>query len=273
MSIPSSRISIGTSTQPTAKHPTAVTTSRIALIPARAGSKRVPGKNVRPFRGHPLIAYTIAAACQSGTFDRVIVSTDSEEFAAIARHYGAEVPFLRPAEFAGDKSPDIEWVADALEKLGMSGEGVFSILRPTSPFRQPETIRRAWECFLQDPDADSLRAVELCRQHPGKMWVRDGIRIRPLLDDGGISPPWHSSQYQALPEVFAQNASLEIAWARVPLTQGTIAGTKIIPFITDGYEGFDINKTDDWILAEALVATGEAAPPAVTQAPWPAAQA
>jgi len=84
--------------------------SAVALIPARQGSKRVPGKNIRPLQGHPTIAYTIAQAIESGVFDAVIVSTDSDETAAIARHYGAEVPFLRPAQFASDTSPDIEWI-------------------------------------------------------------------------------------------------------------------------------------------------------------------
>ena len=84
--------------------------SAVALIPARQGSKRVPGKNIRPLGGHPVIAYTIAAALESGVFETVIVSTDSEETAAIARGYGAEVPFLRPPRFAGDTSPDIEWL-------------------------------------------------------------------------------------------------------------------------------------------------------------------
>ena len=87
-----------------------MTQSVVALIPARQGSKRVPGKNVRALGGHPVLAYTIAPAVESGIFESVIVSTDSEEIAALARHYGAEVPFLRPAAFAGDTSPDIEWV-------------------------------------------------------------------------------------------------------------------------------------------------------------------
>ena len=84
--------------------------SAVALIPARQGSKRVPGKNIRLLKGHPMLAYTLAPAIQSGVFDAVIVSTDSEEIAAIARHYGAEVPFLRPDVFATDTSPDSEWV-------------------------------------------------------------------------------------------------------------------------------------------------------------------
>jgi CMP-N,N'-diacetyllegionaminic acid synthase len=93
----------------------------VALIPARQGSKRVPGKNVRRLGAHPMIAYTIAPALESGVFDAVIVSTDSEEIAALARHYGAEVPFLRPAPFAGDTSPDIEWVEYTLAELKRQG--------------------------------------------------------------------------------------------------------------------------------------------------------
>jgi CMP-N,N'-diacetyllegionaminic acid synthase len=247
----------------------------IGLIPARAGSKRVPGKNVRPFGGHPLIAYTIAAARDSGVFSRVIVSTDSPDVAELCRHYGAEVPFLRPAEYAGDKSPDIEWIQYTLRRLRDEGSraDAFSILRPTSPFRLPATIQRAWAKFLSVPRADSLRAVELCLQHPGKMWTLDGELMRPLLDDGGVNPPWHSTPYQALPVVYTQNASLEMAWARVPVELGTIAGRNVVPFLTEGHEGFDINKPNDWLLAELLLARGEATLPAVATAPWPSAPA
>ena len=95
--------------------------SAVAFIPARLGSKRVPGKNIRPLAGHPMLAYSIAPAIDSGVFSSVIVSTDSEEIAAIARHYGAEVPFLRPAAFAGDTSPDIEWLEHALTELRAGG--------------------------------------------------------------------------------------------------------------------------------------------------------
>jgi N-acylneuraminate cytidylyltransferase len=118
----------------------------VALIPARAGSKRLPDKNIRPLDGHPMIAYTISAALESGVFDAVIVSTDSDRIARVALHYGAEVPFLRPTELAGDTSPDIEWVEYTLNKLAEVDRryDCFSILRPTSPFRKPGTIRRAW---------------------------------------------------------------------------------------------------------------------------------
>jgi CMP-N,N'-diacetyllegionaminic acid synthase len=246
----------------------------IALIPARAGSKRVPDKNIRPLAGHPLMAYTIAAAAQSGVFACVVVSTDSERYARIAAYYGAEVPFLRPAAFAEDLSPDIEWVEYTLKQLKDQGRhyDCFSILRPTSPFRLPETIRRAWERFLAETGADSLRAVEKCKQHPGKMWVVRGSRMVPLLPLGPAEQPWHSSQYQALPEVHVQNASLEIAWSRVVFEGRTIAGNVVVPFFTCGHEGLDVNNAYDWRLAEETVNTGAAPLPAIPQTPYPATE-
>jgi N-acylneuraminate cytidylyltransferase len=227
------------------------TPSVVALIPARSGSKRVPDKNIRPLAGHPLIAYSISAAIQSGIFAAVIVSTDSERYAQIARHYGAEVPFLRPAEFSGDASPDIEWVEYTLKRLAADGRATdcFSILRPTSPFRLPETIRRAWAEFQAETGVDSLRAVEKCSQHPGKMWVIRGRRMLPLLPFGPAEQPWHSSQYPSLPEVYVQNASLEVAWSKVVFETRTIAGSVIMPFFTIDAEGVDVNNPSDWQLA------------------------
>jgi CMP-N-acetylneuraminic acid synthetase len=256
----------------------------VAFIPARSGSKRVPGKNVKMFGGHPLMAYAIQSAIDSGVFDSIIVSTDSEELAAIARHYGAEVPFLRPAAFAGDTSPDIEWLEHALTELRSRGREwtAFALLRPTSPFRTGQTIVRAWARFVAQEGVDSLRAVEKCAQHPGKMWVVRGDRMLPLLPFavpgtdraaglaavGAPDQPWHSTPYQALPLVYVQNASLEIAWTRVVFERRTIAGDVIVPFLTEGNEGFDINDTYDWIVAERLLADGAATLPRVTAAPW-----
>jgi CMP-N,N'-diacetyllegionaminic acid synthase len=239
----------------------------VALIPARAGSKRVPDKNIRPLAGHPLIAYTVAAALDSGIFTDVIVSTDSQHYAEIVKYYGAEVPFLRPDTLAGDQSPDIEWLAYTLDRLRKAGRSYdcFSILRPTSPFRLPETIRRAWGEFSAQTGVDSLRAVEKCSQHPGKMWVVRGKRMTPLLPLGPAEQPWHSSQYPSLPEIYAQNASLEIAWSRVVFEDRTIAGNVVMPFFTVDYEGFDVNSNYDWQLAEQMVQKGDAKLPKVTQ--------
>src|SRR4051795_5594288 len=163
--------------------------SAVALIPARAGSQRVPGKNARELAGHPLIAYTIAAARLAEVFEAIVVSTDSEEIAAVSGRYGAEVPGLRPEEMATSTSPDIEWLRHTLAELSSGGRNfeIFSILRATSPFRGPETIRRAFEQLVALGDkADSVRAVRPCREHPGKMWVVDGelSRGRPRADVG-----------------------------------------------------------------------------------------
>ena len=236
------------------------------------GSKRVPGKNVRLLGGHPMLAYTIAPAIESGVFDAVMVSTDSEDIAALARHYGAEVPFLRPAAFAGDTSPDIEWLEHMLTTLRGGGRtfDCFSLLRPTSPFRSADTIRRAWATFAAQEGVDSLRAVEKCAQHPGKMWIVRGDRMRPLLPPGAehTPQPWHSTPYQALPPVYVQNASLEIAWTRVVFERHTIAGDVLVPFLTEGHEGFDINGPYDWMVAERLIADGAATLPPVPQTPY-----
>ena len=234
-----------------------------------------------------MLAYTIAPAIESGVFDAVIVSTDSEDIASIARHYGADVPFLRPAMFAGDTSPDIEWLEHMLIELRRQGRtwDCFSLLRPTSPFRTADTIRRAWAQFSSQEGVDSLRAVEKCTQHPGKMWVVRGNRMFPLLPFGLVAPkaqggegghreqPWHSTPYQALPPVYVQNASLEIAWTRVVFERRTIAGDVLVPFITEGYEGFDINDQMDWMIAERLLADGVVSLPKVPQLPYAAVRA
>lgn len=245
----------------------------VALVPARGGSKRVPRKNVRKLGSHPALAYTIASARESDVFAAILVSTDDPETASIARHYDAEV-LLRPAALASDTSPDIEWVLHALRELAAAGRAfdAFAILRPTSPFRTAATIRRAWDLFGSDPSADSLRAVEACSQHPAKMWrfVEGGRRMRPVIEgrtDAGT--PWHSTQYQALPQVYVQNASLEIARTHVALEDGTIAGEQIMPFQSQGLEGFDINDERDWHEAERLVVAGEVALPPVAAPPYP----
>ena len=242
----------------------------VGLIPARAGSTRLKDKNIRRLGAHPLIAYSIAAARASGIFDAVIVSTDSEAYAEIARYYGAEVPFLRPVEIAGATSPDIEWIDLTLRRLAEEGRpfDCFSILRPTSPFRQPETIRRAWQDFSTAEGVDSLRAVEPAKQHPGKMWVVRGNRMTPLMPLQPEGTPWHSRQYQDLPTVHVQNASLEIAWARVVLAGGTIAGDVVMPFLTEGNEGADVNTERDWWYLEHALAERKATLPAVDRPPF-----
>jgi CMP-N,N'-diacetyllegionaminic acid synthase len=237
--------------------------SVVGLIPARSGSERVPDKNIRPFAGHPLLAYAVASAQQSGIFDRIVCSTDSGKIAEVAQRYGAETPFLRPKQLATSTSPDIEWITHAFEQLGEHYD-LFAIVRATNPFRGGEALRRGYEQLLATPEADSIRAVELVKQHPGKMWVVEGRTMRPLLEQSSLDVAWHAGQYQALPPVYVQNSALEIAWTRVVSQTGTREGKVVAPFFTDGYEGFNIDDEDDWDRARRLLDGGAASLPDVT---------
>jgi CMP-N,N'-diacetyllegionaminic acid synthase len=237
--------------------------SAIALIPARAGSERVKDKNIRPLAGHPLLAYAIATARQAGIFDRVVCSTDSGKIAEVAQRYGADIPFLRPSELATSTSPDIEWLTYTLEQLGEHYD-LFAIVRATNPFRGPDVLQRGLQQLLATPEADSIRAVELVKQHPGKMWVVDGKVMRPLLEQSHLDVAWHAGQYQALPEIYVQNSALEIAWTRVVSQTGTREGRVVAPFLTSGHEGFNIDDEDDWEQARRLLDDGEVDLPDVT---------
>lgn len=232
----------------------------VALIPARSGSVRIKDKNVRPLNGIPLLAYTIVAAWESGIFLDVVVSTDSDEYAEIAIHYGGGA-IRRPAEYATDDSPDFAWVNHA---VGAGLCDAFAILRPTSPFRSADTIRCAWEAFQAKPYFDSLRAVnDKPLQHPHKMWVPAGDdEMVPLISARMYGQPTHSLPTQLLPTVYPQNASLEIAWTKT-LRQGNISGNRVMKFITPENESLDLNTEDDWERAESLVATGRAILPTI----------
>ena len=229
----------------------------VALIGARSGSERVPGKNVRRLAGHPLLAYAIETARQSGVFDRIVVSTDSEEIAKVARWYGADVPFLRPDEYATATSPDIEWIAWTLPRLEERYD-LFAIVRATNPFRGPTPSGAASSsCSRRPRPTRSARssAPSSTRGRCGSSTI-DGRTMMPLLDQSHLDVAWHAGQYQALPPVYVQNSALEIAWTRVVRATGTREGRVLAPFLTEGYEGLNIDDEDDFARAEGLVAKG-----------------
>ena len=228
----------------------------IALIPARSGSKRVKNKNILMINKHPLLAYTIRHAIKSKIFDRVICVTDSKRYQNIAIKYGAEVPKLRPKKLSGDKSSDIEWVMWIMKQInGIKEYEIFSILRPTNPLRKISTTRNAFKYFKKKKFFDSLRAVNICKQHPAKMWYFNHDRLYPILKNNNRDKaPLHSQQYANLPKVYAQNASLEIAWTKIlNKKKPSISGNRILGFISPGEEGFDINSEDDVILLKHLI--------------------
>ena len=144
-------------------------------------------------------------------------------------------------------------------------------MRATNPFRGPDAIRRGLEQLLATPEADSIRAVERVRQHPGKMWVIDevGRLMRPLLDQSHLDVAWHAGQYPSLPPVYVQNSALEIAWTRVVAATGTREGRIVAPFLTEAFEGLNIDDEEDFARAERLIETGLARIPDIPRAAYP----
>jgi N-acylneuraminate cytidylyltransferase len=231
----------------------------LALIPARGGSKSIPRKNIRLFAGHPLIAYSIAAGVAAQTISRVIVSTDDEEIAAIARQYGAETPFLRPAEFALDQTPDLPVFQHALTWLAENENyhpQIVVQLRPTSPLRRVAHIDGAVTRLLEHPEADSIRAVCIPFQNPFKMWriEADGF-MRPLLQTEFREP--YNMPRQELPAVYWQTGYVDAAWADTILLKNSMTGDAILPFVLNPEEWIDIDSPDDWRRAERLLESGE----------------
>jgi len=242
----------------------------IALIPARGGSKRLPGKNIKLLDHHPLIAYTIQAAKDSGIFKEIYCSSESEAIGKIAEYYGAKW-IKRPEEYSQDLSPDIDWINHALCEIDncvvIEREGqfyirgrnlsAFAILRPTSPFRTGETIKRA---FLEWDKHHCMKAIEPVKQHPHKMWRINGIMM-PYADAHKAK---HLLPTQLLENVYIQNASLEIR--QIKIKNGNDAFYQ--PFFTKDLEGYDINDEKDWVYAEWLIENDKVKLPEINIHRW-----
>jgi N-acylneuraminate cytidylyltransferase len=231
----------------------------LALIPARGGSKSIPRKNVHPFAGHPLLAYSIAAGLAAERITRVVVSTDNEEIAEVSRRYGAEVPFMRPPEYAQDDTADLPVFQHALEWFS-ENEGyepkIVVQLRPTSPFRKVSHIDNAVIALGERPDADAVRTICIPFQNPFKMWTigSDGL-MQPLLETE------HKEAYnmprQGLPDVYWQTGYVDAAWAKTILEKNSMTGDRILPLVISPEDWIDIDSPEDWARAERLLAGGE----------------
>jgi N-acylneuraminate cytidylyltransferase len=231
----------------------------LAVIPARGGSKGIPRKNIRDFAGYPLIAYSIAAALRSQCVTRTIVSTDDEEIAEVARRYGAEVPFLRPAEHAQDNTLDLPVFQHALAWLAANEDyhpQVVVQLRPTSPVRPPDLVDRAVKALLSNPAADSVRGVVPAGQNPHKMWQLDASgRLLPLLQVKGIAEPYNAPR-QVLPPVYWQTGHIDAIRPSAILGQGSMSGQVVFPVMIDPRYTVDLDNLNDWQRAEWLVRYG-----------------
>ena len=227
--------------------------SNIAFIPLRAGGKRVglidgKDKERADLGGYPLMAWTIAHAIESKSFDKIIAVTREPEHRAMALDYGCEV-LNRSPYTVRDSSPDIEWVLEALGSL--QNVDSYSILRVTSPFRTAKDIK-AVKSLLQTR-IHSVRTVTSVEQHPGKMWVINNDILLPLYPVGSEKNPWHSSPTQELFRAYIQTAGMEMAWADMTLRTKTIAGSVIKPYVVDGWSALDINTKFDWYKATQAI--------------------
>lgn len=236
-------------------------TEVLAVIPARGGSKGIPRKNIRDFGGYPLLAWSVAAGQQAETVTRVIVSTDDAEIAAVAREWGAETPFLRPAEFAQDNTTDLPVFVHALEWLA-EHEGyrpdVVVQLRPTSPIRPVGLVDAAVRKLLAHPDADCVRGVVPAGQNPHKMWRlpqgEDGPMTN-LLDVPGIAEPYNAPR-QSLPPVYWQTGHVDVIRPATILEKHSMSGERIYPLVIDPRYTVDIDNLYDWAKYEWLLTFG-----------------
>ena len=226
----------------------------LALIPARGGSKGIPRKNIRPFAGQPLIAFSIAAGLQAHSVTRVIVTTDDEEIARVAHDCGAETPFLRPPELAQDRTLDLPVFQHALNWLAQHEDyhpDVVVHLRPTTPIRPPDLVDRSVSLLLAHPEADSVRGITPAHQNPFKMWLMDGNDkpIRPLTTVPGIDEPYNSPR-QVLPTAYTHTGLIDIIRPATILELNSMSGRTILPILFDPAYDADLDTPQDWKRAE-----------------------
>lgn len=228
----------------------------LAIIPARGGSKGLPRKNVLPLDGFPLIAYAIAAAQQSNAIDRVIVSTDDEEIAAVSRQFDAEVPFMRPAELAGDFSTDLEVFQHVLKWLDENEQQtpdiVFNV-RATSPLRTEGMLDEAAEKLFQNPDLDSVRSVIPAKHTPFKMWQKTKEDLlEPLLKVDGLAEPFNQPR-QKLPQCWWQTGQVDAVRASVIMQDNGMSGSRIGGMAVDTALTIDIDGPSDLVAARDVL--------------------
>ena len=232
----------------------------LALIPARGGSKGIPRKNIKDFAGYPLIAWSVAAGLQAHSVNRVIVSTDDEEIAAVSRAWGAETPFMRPAELAQDRTTDLPVFEHALKWLedieGYKPDIVIQ-LRPTSPIRPKDCVDSAVKILMEHADADCVRGVVTAGQNPYKMWRFNGYEkpMNPLLEVDGIAEPYNAPR-QILPPTYWQTGHIDVIRASTITRKQSLTGNTIYPLVIDPRYTVDIDTPADWAKYESLVYHG-----------------
>lgn len=227
----------------------------LCIIPARSGSKSLQDKNIKLFKGKPLLSWSIEQAkkCNYQNQMKIVLSTDSERYAEIGKKYGAEVPFLRPAEISQDNSTDFEYIKHTIDWL-LCNESYYPDiilqLRPTQPLRKVEDINRALDIFIENRhEYDSLRSVVIFEKSPYKMYsIDNNNNLRPLFDNlNDIKEPYNQSR-QILPDTYLHNGYIDILNTDI-IFQNSISGSNIYPYIMKSTDIIDIDTIEDWYKA------------------------
>lgn len=227
----------------------------LALVPARRGSKGLPMKNIRPLQGKPLLAWPIEAARASRYVDRVVISTDDAEFAALATAAGADAPFLRPAELASDTAPSIDFILHAIETLEAVGDryDYLVLLEPTSPLTESHDVDAALEALVERrADADAIVGVSaLVSTHPA-------FAVR--LDAKGLARPFAAPSFGRLPRrqdiepLYSLDGSLYASTIEALRRERGFCHERTLPYVTPRYKSFEVDDLVDFICIEALLA-------------------
>ena len=237
----------------------------ICCIPARAGSKRIPDKNLATIGPESLVSASVRLAVASTLFDDIFLITDSDAYQKVATGCGSSALPLRPAFTATDEATDFDWLLwfDSWYQNQLSSNTYqpidLCILRPTSPFRSVSLLRDGLNKFKSD-NYDSARCVSSVTEPPFKCWVIQSDSLYPLipLSDPDTSTPYHSSPSQRHPKTFVQNAALEFLKSETLHTYGNITGAKIAPIVRDSIEVIDVNNSMDLMFCQWLYESGHA---------------
>ena len=228
----------------------------LTIIPARSGSKGIKNKNIRNFKGKPLLAHSIDQAKKSKyvSFMKIIVSTDNEKYAKIAKDYGAEVPFLRPENISQDLSIDQEFIEYTLFNLKDYTPDIILQLRPTQPLRKIEDIDNCLDIFIKNRHKyDSLRTIIPLEKSPFKMFTvdKENNKLNPLFKEiNGIKEPYNQCR-QILPQAYLHIGYIDILNVDI-IKKGTISGENVYPYIMENKDIIDIDSEEDWQKAEEL---------------------
>ncbi len=228
----------------------------LGVIGARAGSKSIPDKNIKPLLGKPLFAWIAEAGKASKHVSRIIMSTDSPTYAKLANEYGVETPFIRPDELSGDKVPDWDYLSHAAvwlyENEGWKAD-IIVRLPPTSPLCTPEHIDACVELLMSDPAADSSRTIVPASKHPYKLWKTDGDYLVPFLSEEytGLKDA-HNLPRQSFPEAYQHVDVIALRWKTL-VEDGSMAGQKVRYHKIPKHEAVDIDSEIDFLVAETLL--------------------